>query len=212
VPTPDPDDLIATAVLCHDAMAALVDRDWSARAGELDWSCRTTLEHLCALAYAPVLATRATAFRPLALAVTPDVDLVDLLWTAKVMAVLLAEVARAAPPTARAHHAAGPADAEGFVAMGMDELLVHTYDVASGLGADFAADGDLARVVLDRLFPWWPRGADPWSALLWSNGRIVLPGHGKLGAEWLWHSPPVREWDGTIPRWDPVANRPASQS
>jgi pilus assembly protein CpaC len=40
-----------------------------------------------------------------------------------------------------------------------------------------------------------------------ANGRISLPGHPSPGANWSWHCAPLDEWDGTIPQWDPVANR-----
>jgi len=207
-----PDDLIATARSCHEATAPLADRDWSTRAGDLEWSCRETLAHLCGLAYAPVLATRAKDFRPLALAVVPEAPVDDLLWTMRTMAAVLAEVARAAPPSARAFHPAGPADATGFVAMGSAELLAHTHDITAGLGEPFEPDHDTAVAVLDRLFPWWPRDTRPVPALLWANGRIALPDHDRLGEEWLWHSAPLEEWDGSMPRWDPVAKRPAPAS
>jgi hypothetical protein len=94
--------------------------------------------------------------------------------------------------------------------MGMDELLVHTADIATGLGAAFTPDEEPVRLVLDRLFPWWPRGEEPWPALLWANGRLDLPGRPSLGAAWVWHCAPVEEWDGTLPRWDPVAGRPVA--
>ena len=104
------------------------------------------------------------------------------------------------------------ADPAGFVAMGMDELLMHTHDIASGLGAEFEPPDHLIRAVLDRLFPWWPRQSELLPALLWANGRGALPGQDVLGAAWLWHCAPLEYWDGTIPRWDPIANRPASPS
>jgi hypothetical protein len=176
-------------------------------AGDLEWTCRETLEHVCGLAYAPVLATRATSFRPLALAVVPGAPLDDLLWTMRASARVLAEVARAAPAGVRAYHPAGMADPTGFVAMGMDEVLVHTADITTGLGVEWAPDEAAVGLVLDRLFPWWPRDADPWSALLWANGRRDLPGRPSPGAEWLWHCAPLDEWDGTVPRWDPVRGR-----
>jgi hypothetical protein len=122
--------------------------------------------------------------------------------------VILAEVARAAPASARAFHPAGVADPSGWVAMGMDELLVHTHDIAKGLGVPFDIDGGLARLVLDRLFPWWPTDADPVAALLWANGRADLPTIPTPGAAWLWHCAPLAEWDGTIPIWDPVRKHP----
>jgi hypothetical protein len=143
--------------------------------------------------------------------VTPDSPIEQLLRTMRAHAVILAEVARAAPAAARAFHPAGLADPSGWVAMGIDELLVHTADVASGLGAPFKLDAELARQVLDRLFPWWPSAEEPTAALLWANGRTSLAGHPSPGAAWLWHCAPLDEWDGTIPRWDPSTSRPAAR-
>jgi hypothetical protein len=202
------DDLIAVVESCFSELEGLTDRDWTARAGPLEWTCRETLEHLATLAYGAQLAARARTFKPLALSVTPGASIGQLLWTMKVLGLQLAEVARAAPPTVRAFHPAGMADPSGFVAMGMDELLVHTHDIATGLGVPFKPDDGMARLVLNRLFPWWPQGAAPWAALLWANGRAALPGHDNPGAAWLWHCAPVEDWDGTVPRWDPAGGRP----
>ncbi len=102
------------------------------------------------------------------------------------------------------------ADSSGFVAMGMDELLVHTHDIVTALGSRFGSTDNLVVAVLDRLFPWWPRGEPPWDALLWANGRVALPDHENPGSSWLWHCAPLSQWDGGVPRWDPVQKRPAS--
>lgn len=204
---PQPDDLIATADGCAAVLAPLLDRDWDGPAGDLGWTCRQTIEHVCGLAYAPLLAARATSFRPLALTVAPGAPLDDLLWTVQVMARILAEVARAAPPSTRAYHVAGMADPSGFVAMEMDELLVHTADITTGLGVPYLPDERLVSLVLERLFPWAPTDADPWTALQWANGRIDLPGRPSPGKSWVWHCAPLEEWDGTVPVWDPVAGR-----
>lgn len=205
----EPDALIEVAALCEAKLQAHLDHDWSVKAGELDWSCRVTLEHVCSLGYPSVLATRSSSFRPVALAVNTDADIGELLWTMRAGAHVLAEIARAAPPTARAFHPAGMADASGFVAMEGDELLVHTHDIAAGLGTGFRPPDHLTLAVLDRLFPWWPKDAEPWPALLWANGRGSLRGHEDRGAEWLWHCAPLDEWDGTVPTWDPVTGLPA---
>ncbi len=204
---PTPADLVATAEACAAALDPLAERDWDVPAAGLDWTCRQTIEHVCSLRYAPVLATRSPTRRTLALGVVPGAPVADLLWTMEAMAHVLSEVARAAPPSARAHHVAGMADPSGFVAMGMDELLLHTADIAGGLGAPFAPGERLVVLVLDRLFPWWPRHVEPWSALRWANGRAELPGQPFLGQTWAWHCAPLAEWDGTIPRWDPEAAR-----
>jgi hypothetical protein len=207
---PTADDLLMAANLCAQTLKPAVDADWSAQAGSTEWTCRQTLEHVCGLAFAPQLATRAEGLRPLALQIASDASIAQLQQTMHAMAVILAEVARAAPPTARAFHPAGMADPSGWVAMGMDELLVHTHDIAGGLGLDYQIEADLAQLVLDRLFPWWPRGANPQSALLWANGRADLPQRPSPGDAWLWHCAPLAEWDGTVPRWDAAAKRPVA--
>jgi hypothetical protein len=113
-------------------------------------------------------------------------------------ATVLARVIDGSPPGARGWHPHGLADASGFAAMACDELLVHTDDSARGLGVPFAPPTPLVRATLERLFPWAPAGADPWPALLWSNGRVALPGHPRQ-ARWRWHCAPLEEWDGVNP-------------
>ncbi len=96
------------------------------------------------------------------------------------------------------------ADAEGFLAMGCAEILLHTDDIAAALGlpAPFRPPADLCRRVVQRIFPWAPpeTEADPWDALRWAAGRIALPGHDRLDANWWWHCAPLSEWDGTVHR------------
>lgn len=106
------------------------------------------------------------------------------------------------PVTARGFHPAGSADPSGFAAMACDEILVHTHDAATGLGEQFDPGGELADRLLRRLFPWHverfpghPVAPDQWTALLWANGRINLPGRpGQVG--WRWHCAPIADWDG----------------
>ena len=86
----------------------------------------------------------------------------------------LAFVVDGVPPGHRGCHPDGLADASGFAAMGCDELLVHTWDAARGLGLDFQPPSVLSQMVLRRLFPWAPEDTDPWPTLLWANGRAEL--------------------------------------
>lgn len=74
-----------------------------------------------------------------------------------------------------------------------------TRMIAVGLGVATDIDAGAARQVLDRLFPWWPREADPHSALLWTNARAPLAERPSPGQSWLWHCAPLTEWDGTVP-------------
>jgi hypothetical protein len=198
-PTLSPDDLLTAAAVSRAALAPALDRDWSARAGDLEWSCRRTLDHVidALIHYAGNLATRSTGLRS-----SPDVDTSNrpvffALTMVETAAAILAEVVRAAPPGARGCHEAGMADASGFVAMGCEEILVHSDDIAQGLGTTLRPPVDLAARVRSRLFPWAPTDVDPWDALRWAAGRTALPAHPRLGPDWGWHCAPLAEWDGT---------------
>jgi hypothetical protein len=200
--------LVDVARQCLQGLASHAQADWSRRAGTIEWSCRATLAHLGVLAYSQQLAIRAVDFKPIAITSREGASIEGLLWTVEVAAHTLAEVAKAAPASARGFHPAGLSDAEGFVAMAIDELLIHTHDIATGLGFAFVPDDSTIVALLNRLFPWWPQDTTPWDALLWANGRRSLPNHANLVAAWLWHCAPLAEWDGTIPRWNPEVDRP----
>lgn len=91
------------------------------------------------------------------------------------------------------------ADASGFAALACDELLVHTSDIAAGLGVSFDPPREVCARVLGRLFPWAPRDQDPWEALRWANGHAPLGERPRLAPEWVAHPAPLQEWDGVDP-------------
>lgn len=62
-------------------------------------------------------------------------------------------------------------DAASSAAMGLVETLVHTHDLARGLGLDWDPPAEICARVLNRLFPDAPRGTEPWATLLWVTGR-----------------------------------------
>jgi hypothetical protein len=195
-----PDDLLTAASVSRMALEPALDRDWQVRAGDLAWSCRRTLAHMLnALTfYAGTLATRSPVLRP-----TPSVDisdepLADALAMVETMAAVLGEVVRATPPEVRAFHWNGMADPSGFAAMGCEEILMHSADIAQGFGLTLRPPVDLATRVRDRLFPWAPTDVDPWDALRWAAGRAELPTYPRLDPDWGWHCAPLAEWDGTI--------------
>ena len=130
------------------------------------------------------------------LRVRPGTDPDQLIATVTVFGSVLAHVVDGATPGRRGFHPDGPADATGFAAMACDEILVHTRDAALGLGLDYEPSEVLSGAVLRRLFPWAPKEADPWAALLWANGRVELPGLSRL-VGWHRHSAPLSEEDGS---------------
>lgn len=199
-PELQPDDLLAAAAACRAALTPALGDDWGVPAGDLDWDCRRTLDHIPdALAfYAALLATRATERITPPRNGDPGRSPAELLAVVETTAAILAAVVLAAPPASRAFHPAGLADAEGFVAMGCAEIMIHTADLAQGFGRPFTPPADLTRRVVRRLFPWAPTDAEPWAALRWACGRIALPDRPRLGPDWWWHCAPLAEWDGTV--------------
>jgi hypothetical protein len=199
----NPGDLALAAASAEAMLRPALDHPgWDRPAGELAWSCRRTLDHVTdsLLLYSTMLATRTQGALPAAPRNgDPAATLGELLTVAGTSAAVLADVVRAAPPDARAFHPAGVADVSGFVGMGCDELLVHTGDIADGLGLEYEPPADLCDRVLRRLFPWAPEGAGPWATLRWANGRAGLPGHDRQDSDWYWHCAPLAEWDGTVP-------------
>jgi hypothetical protein len=197
-----PDDLLEAVSTSKQALEPFVARDWSVRAGDLDWDVRRTLTHVCDAVgwYAAHLALRIPRRLRLDFLAHRDASNAELLDVLDAAAATLAGVARTAPTLARAFHTAGMADTSGFLAMGCDEILVHGWDAVRGLGDEVAPHAELAERVLRRLFPWAPTTTSPWQTLLWANGRADLPGQEPQGPDWLWHCAPLHEWDGTVPR------------
>ncbi|MFG3602466.1 maleylpyruvate isomerase N-terminal domain-containing protein [Micromonospora chersina] len=151
--------------------------DWRRPAGKLDWSCWETAAHVAhdLLAYAGQLAARPdSAYLPFDLVVRDDASPRDVLRIATGAGRLLSIALAASDASVRAWHW-GPTDPSGFAALGVNETLVHTYDITEGLGIHWHPPESLCSAVLARLFPHAPAG-DPVQVLLWSTGRTDLPG------------------------------------
>lgn len=197
---PDHTDVLAAMEVAYDVLAPCVDQDWTVQAGTLEWSCRETLDHISSALtfYYSSLAIAATERIRRPQAVSDELSIADLLQLLKANATILADVIAASPPSTRAFHPAGMGDPSGFAAMGCDEILVHTADIAAGLGVLFQPTSDLAAKIVDRLFPWAPTDYDQWQTLLWANGRTWLPYWGHQADNWYWQCAPLSEWDGKI--------------
>ncbi|TXS44779.1 maleylpyruvate isomerase N-terminal domain-containing protein [Streptomyces sp. t39] len=196
--------------LCADLLrSAPADAPWQSPAGGLSWDCRETVEHLAddLFAYAAQLGLRRgpsdrevpfryASARPGGPANTvfadPEAGAEGLAQVVESCGALLVAMVRTTPPDVRGHHVFGASDAEGFAAMGIVETLVHTHDVAQGLGLAWEPPGELCARVLGRLFPdvpGVPDGGDPWHVLLWATGRGELPGLPRRTA-WRWYGEP----------------------
>ncbi|MFP8961814.1 maleylpyruvate isomerase N-terminal domain-containing protein [Streptomyces nanhaiensis] len=186
-------DLLSTAA--DDCLTALLegaDRDWARPALGPDWTCRQTLDHLALglTGYAGLLIARPQdRYITLFASLDPRAPVPACLEGLRIAASLLASTVRDTPADVRAWHPWGHSDAAGFAAMGVTELVVHTYDVTRALGLPWAPSEALGTAVLARLFPGAPSGHGPFDTLLWCTGRIPLPGMPRR-TDW--------QWDGTV--------------
>jgi hypothetical protein len=192
-----PDDLRAAARLCLATLQPVQDRDWSIPALGLRWTCRATLDHICdCLAwYAHDLASELQSINGAARRGFPRAPIAELLFSVGALAEVLALVGAAKGADARGWHDWGVADAEGFVAMGTIEILLHTWDIASAFDlplSDPDQAGELAGRLVPRLFPSAPVGPSPFDSLLAATGRPRPPGK-RRAPSWQWHSAPLTD-------------------
>ncbi|OKK13131.1 hypothetical protein AMK16_31905 [Streptomyces sp. CB00455] len=199
------DDLDLSVRLAVAALRGAPAEAWEGKAGSLEWDCWETVEHLAddLFAYAAQLGPKSPPLngevpfvwksrRPGGPANVIHADRgagpAGLLQVLEASGALLVAMVRTTPPQTRAHHVFGVSDPEGFAAMGIVETVVHTHDLAQGLGLAWNPPADLCSRVLARLFPDAPSSTDPWSTLLWATGRAELPGRPR---------PTAWRWDGT---------------
>jgi RimJ/RimL family protein N-acetyltransferase len=177
-----------------------VDRDWEGvRAGRVEWNCRTTAFHIAEdlIAYAGQLAGRAQdAYVPFEIVLEEDTDNAGILQVVETTGVLFATTLRTTPRPVRAFHPYPfrSAGREGFAAMGVAEVLLHTHDIAEGLGLAYEPPAHLPEYVLTRIFPHVQPGPDHWRTLLWATGRGDLPGRAPV-TEWRWNNNLVLDTD-----------------
>ncbi len=189
---PVPPNLVSEAVAeTRRALSSRVDADWSVLAADLDWSCWKTGVHIAddLVFYASqIIDQPEEGYVPFEVTMVSGANPEGLLRTIGVCAAILERTVAAARPADRGYHVYGTSDAEGFAAMGVVETLVHAYDIARGLGLDWAPPAELCAPALARLFPDAPPG-DPSAVLLWCTGRAVLGGRSRR-EQW--------RWDGTV--------------
>ena len=197
-----PDDVLRAAAVATSALEPHVDADWSVRAGRLEWSVETTVVHvLGALTKESLyLASRSNRFIAVGLVKFRDATPTELVASLVPAAQALANVARSTPHRVLAYHATGMTDAEGYLAMGCAEVLLHTWDACGGLGVEFEGPSDLSSAVLARTFPWVEVEERPWETLLWAFGRVQRGDEPLVPDGLPGLRTPIEDWDGTPPQ------------
>jgi hypothetical protein len=178
------DDFAELSALVIAAWTTGLDRDWSAPAGTLDWSCFATADHAtdCVFSYAFFLASRRPDVYPpfTELHALPGATPSDLVNGMSTVCTMLSAVVATAPGDTRAVifgiGELGLGDPSDFAARGGLELILHAYDVCAGLGVPFEPPPELCARLRDHTVDWpGVRDAeatdDPWSDLLERSGR-----------------------------------------
>jgi hypothetical protein len=173
-----PADVIAAAAIVEAALRPVSDRDWSVRAGPLEWDVEQTITHMLAATakYTLYLASRCEHFIALSVLRWPDATNEEVIDSVVPVATGLASVAAITPPGVRAYHVTGPSGAADYVGRACVELLVHTDDALTGLGVAFTPPAQLCHRVLaqrypDAAGPGSPGPDDAWGGLLAATGR-----------------------------------------
>lgn len=177
-----PDEFADALDLALAALARLVDGDWSLPAASLEWDCRQTLDHTidCVFSYALQIAARAPdRYLPFTeLHALPEAEPVDLLTGLRAVGSIFLTIARAAPADAFASDGFLRLNRDDWCARAAYEVLLHTHDVACGMGGAFNAPPNLCALILESTTLWMfdrtaVDGADPWTDLLRGSGRPV---------------------------------------
>jgi hypothetical protein len=168
-----PADVVEAAAVVEAALRPVVGRDWSIRAGPLDWDVEQTVTHMIGAPakYTLYLASRCEHFIGLSVMRWPDATNEEVINSVVPVAAGLAAVAAVTPPDVRAYHVTGPSSAADYIGRACVELLVHTDDALSGLDVGFAPPADLCRRVLTQQFPDAPDLHNAWHGLLAATGR-----------------------------------------
>ena len=203
------DDVTAATRLALDTLSPVSDDAWDVPAHLSDWSCWEVVEHLTTVLF--FFATQLGPQKP------PLDELQPFSWkerreggpahlayvrretgtrgalrSLESCGAVLAAVVRTTPEDRRARHPFGNTGPEGFAALAVAEIVVHTHDVAVALGLPFTPPQDLMARAVRRLVRDAPDGEEPWATMLWATGRGELPGRERL-SEWRWYSAPEGE-------------------
>ena len=179
-----PDDFAELAAAVIAAWTDALDRDWSAPAGTLEWSCFTTADHTVdgVFSYALDLASRRRDVYPpfTELHALDGAAASDLVNGLSAVCTMLSAVIATAPSDTRAVifgiGKLGLGAPHDFAARGGLELILHAHDVCAGLGVPFDPPLDLCARLREHTRDWpgardTAATADPWSDLLERSGR-----------------------------------------
>jgi hypothetical protein len=109
------DDVVAAAAAAEAALRRVAGRDWSVRAGTLEWDVEQTIAHMIGAmaSYTLYLASRCEHFIGVAVTRWPDATNEEVVDSVVPVAAGLAAVAAATPPDVRAYQVGQSAEPSG---------------------------------------------------------------------------------------------------
>lgn len=165
------------------ALRLVAGDDWSKHALALEWTCRSTVDHIidCVFSYAMQLAARAAGgFLPFnELHATTEASNRELLDGLAAVARILHDLSVCAPDGTVASDGVvsmGPAD---WCARGAFEIALHTYDVMAGLGHQWQLSDALSDAITSSPMLWMfdrtkvADGSTGFAKLLEGSGRAA---------------------------------------
>ncbi|WP_175440095.1 CPCC family cysteine-rich protein [Micromonospora nigra] len=190
-------DLERAVRMMGEVLEPLSAHDWSVAAGTLDWTCRETLAHIGhdLLAYAAQVAGRVQdAYLPLDLVIRDDAPVSDVLLAVEACGGLLVAALRAAGPDTRAWHF-GSCDVSGFAALGVAEVVLHTYDITRGLKVNWWPPAKFSTRILARLAPDATTQQRQKTGKREHASHVLLRHTGRLGdvGPWQWRIMPDKQ-------------------
>src|ERR1700728_898902 len=111
------DDVVAGAAIVEAALRPVAGRDWSVRAGPLEWDVEQTITHMIGATakYTLYLASKCEHFIGVAVTRWPDATNEEVVDSVVPVAAGLAAVAAVTPPGVRAYHVGGLSSAAHHV-------------------------------------------------------------------------------------------------
>ncbi|BCL12595.1 CPCC family cysteine-rich protein [Micromonospora sagamiensis] len=190
-------DLERAVRMMGEVLEPLSAHDWSVAAGTLTWTCRETLVHIGhdLLAYAAQVAGRVKdAYLPLDLVIRDDAPVSDVLAAVEACGGLLVAALRVAGPDTRAWHF-GSCDVSGFAALGVAEVVLHTYDITQGLKVNWWPPGKFSTRILARLAPDAVTRQRQKTGKRAHSTQVLLRHAGRLGdvGPWRWRIVPEEQ-------------------
>ncbi len=135
----------------HRVLSDVVERDWSLRAGMLEWNCWQTVDHMvdCVFSYAMQVAGRVqTGFLPFReLHADAKAANGNLLAGLGAVGQIFQDVVSYAGPGTTTSDGLVSLDVGDWCAGAAYELVLHTYDVAIGLGVGWELPSGLCTAI-----------------------------------------------------------------